>query len=95
MLLENDEDSSHTFEQKEILENQRASRAKLAEIMLVLILKADVRVDARLLESLRDACNSNSGNGLSLAELHPLIVPQYQHIMEQEEVDESVNGKHE
>ncbi|CAK9083962.1 Hypothetical protein SCF082_LOCUS39840 [Durusdinium trenchii] len=52
--------------------------------MLVLILEADAHVDARLLESLRETCNSSSGDGLSLAELQPLIVPQYQQIMEQE-----------
>eukprot|EP00913_Durusdinium_trenchii_P030387 g28464.t1 len=54
-------------------------------VMLVLILEADAHVDARLLESLRETCNSSSGDGLSLAELQPLIVPQYQQIMEQED----------
>eukprot|EP00435_Cladocopium_sp_Y103_P046699 s294_g13.t1 len=54
-------------------------------IMLVLILDEDVHVDARLLESLRDSCNAASGDGLSLAELQPLIVPQYKEIMEQED----------
>lgn len=54
-------------------------------IMLVLILDEDVQVDARLLESLRDSCNAASGDGLSLAELQPLIAPQYKEIMEQED----------
>lgn len=54
-------------------------------IMLVLIFDAEVHIDARLLESLRDFCSRSSGDGLSLAELHPLIVPQYAQVMEQED----------
>ncbi|CAJ1335044.1 unnamed protein product [Effrenium voratum] len=54
-------------------------------IMLVLIFEAEAHIDIRLLESLRETCNRSSGDGLSLAELHPLIVPQHEQVMEQED----------
>lgn len=54
-------------------------------IMLVLIFDENAKLDVRLLESVRDACTKASGDGLSLAELFPLIAPQYAQVMEQED----------
>lgn len=54
-------------------------------IMLILIFNENAALDARFLESVREACNKSSGDGLSLAELHPLIAPQYAQVMEQED----------
>eukprot|EP00931_Biecheleriopsis_adriatica_P056338 TRINITY_DN33385_c0_g1_i1.p1 TRINITY_DN33385_c0_g1~~TRINITY_DN33385_c0_g1_i1.p1 ORF type:complete len:514 (-),score=86.41 TRINITY_DN33385_c0_g1_i1:163-1473(-) len=54
-------------------------------IMLVLIFDESAQLDAKLLGSVRDACNKSSGDGLSLVELHPLIAPQYAQVMEQED----------
>lgn len=54
-------------------------------VMLVLIFEADAPVDARLLDSVRTACTRPSGDGLSLAELLPLIAPQHAQVMEKED----------
>ncbi|CAE8581447.1 unnamed protein product, partial [Polarella glacialis] len=54
-------------------------------IMMVIIFEESAQLDAKVLESLRTACTRASGDGLSLAELHPLIAPQYSQVMENED----------
>lgn len=54
-------------------------------IMLVLIFEKSAPLDLKMLESLRVLCNRPSGDGLSLAELHPMIAPQYAQVMEHED----------
>jgi len=54
-------------------------------IMLVLIFEEGAQLDARILESVRTACTRASSDGMSLAELHPLIATQYAQIMDQED----------
>lgn len=55
-------------------------------IMLVLIFAETAELDLRLLESLHAACARPSGaDGLSLAELHPLIANQYTQVMAAED----------
>merc|ERR1712203_689169 len=54
-------------------------------IMLILIFEATAQVNVRILDSVRQACTKPSGDGLSLAELHPLIAPQYAEVMEHED----------
>jgi len=54
-------------------------------IMLVLIFEESAQLDVRILESVRQTCTRPSGDGLSLAELHLLIAPQYAQVMEHED----------
>jgi len=53
--------------------------------MLVLIFEEKAQLDARILESVRAAATRPSFDGLSLAELHPLISAQYSQVMEHED----------
>lgn len=54
-------------------------------VMLILIFEESAQLDARILESVRTACTTRSGDGLSLAELHPRIAEQYAQVVEQED----------
>lgn len=54
-------------------------------IMLVLILEESTLLDVRTLDNIRTACTRSTGDGLSLAELQPLIAMQYMQVMEQED----------
>jgi hypothetical protein len=54
-------------------------------ILLVLVFEMGAQLDTRVLESVRSACTTPTGDGLSLAELHPLIAPQYSQVMERED----------
>jgi len=51
-------------------------------IMLALVFEEKAQVDGRLLESVRSLCTQPTGDGLSLAELHPLIASQYSQVLE-------------
>lgn len=54
-------------------------------IMLVLVFEPEAALDARLLESVRTACTRSTGDGLSLAELRPVIAQQHAQVMEKED----------
>lgn len=54
-------------------------------IMLILIFESDSQLDTKILEQVRTACTKASNDGLSLAELHPLISSQYSHVMEHDD----------
>eukprot|EP00747_Dinoflagellata_sp_TGD_P168539 gnl/TRDRNA2_/TRDRNA2_195144_c0_seq1.p1 gnl/TRDRNA2_/TRDRNA2_195144_c0~~gnl/TRDRNA2_/TRDRNA2_195144_c0_seq1.p1 ORF type:complete len:503 (-),score=84.07 gnl/TRDRNA2_/TRDRNA2_195144_c0_seq1:125-1633(-) len=54
-------------------------------ILLILIFECGAQLDVPMLEKVRATCTKPSGDGLSLAELHPLIASQYQHVMEHED----------
>jgi len=54
-------------------------------ILLVLIFEECAPLDVRLLDSVRSACTQATGDGLSLAELLPLIASQQQEMAERED----------
>lgn len=54
-------------------------------ILLVLIFEPDTPLDARLLDSVRLSCTRATGNGLSLAELHPQIAQHHDASSEKED----------
>ncbi|CAK0886570.1 unnamed protein product [Prorocentrum cordatum] len=54
-------------------------------VMLVLVFEESAQLDARVLEAVRTTCTRSTGDGLSLADLHPLIAPQYAQVMEHED----------
>mmetsp|Transcript_123973 Transcript_123973/g.246852 ORF Transcript_123973/g.246852 Transcript_123973/m.246852 type:complete len:495 (+) Transcript_123973:133-1617(+) len=54
-------------------------------IMLVLVFEEHAQLDSKILESVRTAATRAAGDGLSLAELHPLIASQYSQVMDAED----------